>query len=391
MKIEYENINCPICGEGNQYEFLKARKENYTQFNGRETVWEFDNRIVICNKCGHVYLNPAPTEEILSEYYSSAMTLYDDASSFKIDNRIAILSTVWDLVHSERSFMEKHKTYCEIGSNESSEYKKVLENYFDNIISVDVNENSDADLNNVNRLNAKADVIAMYYVMEHVVDVASMLKRCYANLSDDGILVIEVPDIELYVNNPSPLELLEHVNHFSPISLMNMCGRYGYTAVYFSRSMASRDYGFVAAFMKGKMTLEDAIVLINKASMQEGWNKVEKVRPVNIQKLVENFDINDTALWCANNMCKEFLKEYECRKGIFDGLIIDEDPRKNNYFAEKRVYTSKQALEKIKECKKIIIFSATRKDVIFNRIKELTGEDVKVEYVDDWFAVHQLQ
>lgn len=256
---------------------------------------------------------------------------------------------------------------------------------------MDIDVNADVDLNSVNSLNAKADVIAMYYVMEHVGNIADMLKKCYDHLNENGILVIEVPNIESYTDNASPLELLEHVNHFSPISLMNVCGRNGYKAVHFSRRMASRDYGFAVAFIKGEMSLENSIGLINKASVKEAWDKLEEVRPMNIHKLVQSFCMAETVLWCANDMCKEFLIEYESKIGKYTGLIIDEDPRKCNFFEQERVYTSAEAVEKIKMYRNIIIFSEVRKEVIFERIKQLVDETVRVEYVDDWFEIHRLQ
>lgn len=266
-----------------------------------------------------------------------------------------------------------------------------LKEYFDKIITVDVNENCDTSVKSVDDLEIQADVIASYFVMEHIGNVDDMLKRCYRNLKDDGILLIEVPDIEAYVKDPVALEVLEHVNHFSPISLINMCRHQGFRVVYFSRENASRSYGFVAAFVKGNMSLEDAIIFINEASMKEGLEKVEKIRPKNIEKMALTVKAKGTALWCANDMCKEFLQQYELRFGKYDGLIIDENPKKKNFIQGTTVYTSSQASEALQDCNRIIIFSDVRKEVIFKRIKEIVNSDICVEYIDNWFEAHRLQ
>lgn len=388
--IDYTNLKCQCCGNI-EYEFLEEQIGTYTQFNSKETIWEFNNKIVICNKCGHVYLNPTPTEKSLEDYYSSGMPLYEDSSSFSIDKRIEALTTAWKIVHPECGSLPPQGIYCEIGANDSSEYMDTLKKYFNKIVTIDINENCETDLDNVDKLNIEADVIASYFVMEHIGKVNDILKKCYRNLKPDGIMLIEVPNIEVYVNNPVALEALEHVNHFSPISLMNVCRYQGFKAIYFSREKSSRSCGFVAAFVKGNMNLEDAVILINKASIKEGVEKLKKIRPNNIKRMAEKFNANSAVLWCANDMCKEFLQEYESAFGKYEGLIIDENPKKMNYIKGKTVYTSSQAEEQLKKCKRVTIFSDCRKDVIFQRIKEIIQENISVEYVDDWFEVHKLQ
>jgi hypothetical protein len=110
-------------------------------------------------------------------------------------------------------------------------------------------------------------------VFEHVVGLPAMLADCRRVLADDGVLVIEVPDICYYPHKLDGIALHEHVNHFSVRSLRALLARAGFRMTALSREHASRKFGFVAAFAKGDETFEtdgsealDAIACLRAAA-----------------------------------------------------------------------------------------------------------------------------
>ncbi|MBA7660523.1 hypothetical protein ES703_68525 [subsurface metagenome] len=60
---DLEYVRCNLCGSNN-YHLIYLGKDRLLGKKG-----EF--RIVKCNRCGLVYLNPRPTKEKLTYYYSS--------------------------------------------------------------------------------------------------------------------------------------------------------------------------------------------------------------------------------------------------------------------------------------------------------------------------------
>jgi len=80
------------------------------------------------------------------------------------------------------------------------------------------------------------DVITMFHVLEHVADPARTLRNLKDRLTDDGLLVIEVPNIESwgfrwFGKGWRGLDLPRHVTHFSPQTLTGLLRRTGFEPV----------------------------------------------------------------------------------------------------------------------------------------------------------------
>ena len=76
-----------------------------------------------------------------------------------------------------------------------------------------------------------ADCVVLSHVMEHVRDVASALKQLHSVVAPGGLAYVEVPDSTRYVNYlVAPFQdfNVEHINHFSPVSLSNALAANGF-------------------------------------------------------------------------------------------------------------------------------------------------------------------
>ena len=69
------------------------------------------------------------------------------------------------------------------------------------------------------------DVIAMYSVIEHVLDPAAYLEKAFSLLKTGGILVLRLPDTE--AEGP-PASLIAHVYHFNAHTIMVLLRRCGF-------------------------------------------------------------------------------------------------------------------------------------------------------------------
>lgn len=63
------------------------------------------------------------------------------------------------------------------------------------------------------------DLVSMIHVLEHVLAPQQLLQQISRMLTDDGVLLIQVPNI---VENPWDLGIYDHVQHFSPKTLSQL-------------------------------------------------------------------------------------------------------------------------------------------------------------------------
>ena len=78
---------------------------------------------------------------------------------------------------------------------------------------------------------AMADCVILSHVLEHVRDLRGALDRVRSVLSPGGMVYVEVPDATRYAEfllAPFQDFNVEHINHFSPVSLANALGRAGF-------------------------------------------------------------------------------------------------------------------------------------------------------------------
>ncbi|MCH7756351.1 methyltransferase domain-containing protein, partial [candidate division KSB1 bacterium] len=64
MSLEFEKINCPLCGCEKNELFLKT--QDRFNLNG-----ELEFKIVACSECTFIFLNPRPKSESISAFYES--------------------------------------------------------------------------------------------------------------------------------------------------------------------------------------------------------------------------------------------------------------------------------------------------------------------------------
>jgi len=80
----------------------------------------------------------------------------------------------------------------------------------------------------------RGDVLIYSHVIEHVIDLKSLLSVARDRLSDDGIVCVEVPDASRYQEGsvlPFQSLYLEHVNHFDSETLVNLFHGKGFETV----------------------------------------------------------------------------------------------------------------------------------------------------------------
>lgn len=383
----YIERNCPICNSA-EYEHIKTISGKR---QGIRYEHQLEAHVSVCKDCGFIYTNPAVPQEELTGYYSDMLSVYESESSYNIDNRLALIKKY-----------ERQGIIAEIGANEQGVFKEKLETLFEKYISVDININCDNSLNDINDLNRGIDMLVGYYVLEHIRDLRDFVSNCYSKLNLDGIVIIEVPDATIYYREPHPLDVAEHVNHFTPYSLTRLMCQMGFECLEINRVNASRIYSFVGIYKKSQIELNRSIdYLVAKSLLLEGVQKIEYDQghvlknvliPELHKKIIEEGEEN-VAFWCANEMLIKIIDLYIEVFGAFEGLIIDEDIRKKDFYLSYKADTSREAWEsgKLGKSKVIFICSDRRVKSIVETLKKKYNEyynNAIIYFIDENFSLH---
>jgi len=239
--IEREEIQCPICGH-DRFE-TAYEKKFIVIMNDEHYIWPTTQ--VICKKCGMVFTNPQPVNSVLEMYYSTTYNYYGEISPTP---RI-----------QQFNFMKKHIP---------SKFKRVLEvgafnGYFLNIlrdngyevhgiepsrIGVEQAKNKfGINIENrffdeeyvesfVNKKKKQFDIVCFFHVLEHIKRPLEFLKLVKKVSREDGYIFLEVPDAERpLVNNVADFFSIEHINHFTEMSLKNLANLLGLNIIAFDK------------------------------------------------------------------------------------------------------------------------------------------------------------
>lgn len=327
----------------------------------RTLRWLFDVHNVICKNCGFIFTSPVADKDELNEYYKDSFVKYkNQALDYDIDKRTRIIKSF---------FPDKGRVFFEVGSNSKSKFHLWLEDYFEQVITMDPNEDAESDYDIINPPNLKEiDCIAHYFVLEHIPDPKSFLKKYAAMLKDGGIMVCEVPSLALYSNWVSPLILFEHVNHFTPNKLSEIAASVGLNMIFSSEEDCSRPYGFLAVFRKGEAINSDLKPeynlnkkLFNEGlssaklffdSIDGGWDFIKKTTRKD----------EPIIIWAANETTNYLLGGKKVPPNVY---VIDSNPKKINYLGNTKVYKPTDCVAQIKAANKIIICTCLHeKDIL---------------------------
>lgn len=359
--IHTEDRACESCG-GSDLEVLWHYKHDAKT---RGQIFQFDVRNVICRDCGFVFVAPVFVQPDLADYYSSSYSAFvgqqPDYDTAKRIDFIANVSRGRDLL-------------VEIGSNQQSRFHDDLRRLFKRVVTVELNDSVDCDGRSVTDLSiTDADVVAHYFVLEHVPRVKEFLTDCHCLLKPGGVMICEVPDISIYPTDPAGLELWEHTNHFSAAVLDQLAGICGFDPIASSHDLCSRSFGFVSAYAKApvghggeqrKSCYED-----NKKFFLAGVERMNALRRMTAEnwKHVKQYEAQGktAVFWAANEMMSQFLQGANLPENV---RIVDSNPAKAGYFNNHAVHLPEAEASFIRASEAVFIFTAQHVEAILKML-----------------------
>jgi SAM-dependent methyltransferase len=227
---------CLVCCELN-YKLLHSTVRNST-----------GSQIRKCNHCDFVYLFPRPSESDLASYYQ--VDYRDHYQDEKVENRFNIdLPEAYARVARLESFLNRTTKVLEIGSG-SGAFLAAVAPFVSEIVGIEPDKAAREWLQekqgkpvfkSVDELmdqEKQFDIIVLFHVLEHFVNPITFLAKIKSLLSQNGRIIIEVPNVEDALVSAYNIEAFKdfyycsaHLSYFSATSLQNCFYKAGYTAV----------------------------------------------------------------------------------------------------------------------------------------------------------------
>jgi SAM-dependent methyltransferase len=227
--------SCPLCG-GSQSIILSDRMQ-----------FKLDLTTVICRKCSFVFANPIPTKESIDLFYQTTYSTYYGciAAGPEGENRKHIPVVTQrriDQIEEIRPIAGRQlleigpgnglflwwakKSGCQVvGIEPSKDFYFKLQQEGSTCINESI-ENIDTGT------MTKSDFVVMLHVFEHFIDPNFVLQRCRELLTDEGLLVIEVPNIlKPYKSLDRYFLRYVHLSYFSPQTLTSFLRKYGFNVL----------------------------------------------------------------------------------------------------------------------------------------------------------------
>ena len=347
--------SCDCCGSSDLYPVFA---HSYTA-ETRNNSWHFELNNVLCKHCGFAFVSPCFHQDDLNAYYSDSFAaLQNENDEFDPQKR--------------RDFIERYsadaQAFVEIGSNRQTEFHTTLRKQFRAVTTVELNDDVDKNSSSLSGMEtASVDLLAHYFVFEHVADTVGFITECNRVLKAGGVMIIEVPDLTMFETYPKTLFFFEHTNHFSPTSLQRLVERFGFKLIETDGDCCSRKFGFAASFRKivganvdggffqpGKTDSEFESSKETIQNAVEGRKRyLDYIRELYQTMCRRSDEGKITIVWGANRQTQALFSEG--RRFPSKVRILDSDPRKKTFSDQFEVWQPNESAEYIRQADHLML------------------------------------
>ena len=269
--------------------------------------------VAFCEHCSHIFLQSLPSRSILSELYKK---FYSYPSALKKGFEPTRDNEFLKIFNSEMRFIKGDRSILEIGCFDGYIINK-LKKKFKNIFGCDPSPG--AEIGKKRGLKIKKnffskdlyrknfDIIIGRHIFEHLINLSKFLNDIKYKLNKKGILVLEVPNVDFFLNNGLlTIFSLQHIQYFNEASIKKVLDLNGFKI---NRIFKSQENLIV--FCEKKIIEKNIKIKKNFKLIQNFNQKLKKN-----EKLLKNFLIKnnvkkkDIIVWGAGGAGIAILKFY---------------------------------------------------------------------------------
>lgn len=250
---ETSSTPCNLCG-GNHVAVLSMRSRSGTEL-----------RTVICKDCGLVWSDPFPHDP--RQFYEEDYRLeYKNTYAPKAKHILRAGRVAVNRHEKIKHLLHKPQTMLDVGTG-GGEFAYLIKSLGHDLHGIEPNKGygqysaAQYDLNLQFGFIQDApfeensfDVITIWHVLEHTEDPFFVLGKLRNLLKPDGVLVVEVPNIEATCQSPSSTFHEAHLYNFNLAALRRMGEKAGLLE---DRHLFSEDGGNVTLFFKKAESIAD--------------------------------------------------------------------------------------------------------------------------------------
>lgn len=232
-------IHCPLCEEGTLIPFLESK--DYL-VSGK--IFQ----ISTCDNCSNLVTSNAPVEAEIGDYYKSEKYISHTNTSKGIISKFYRRARMVMLGRKHKMLFnlnrQKRGSVLDIGTG-TGHFLDYMKRKGWKVDGIEINDNARAYANanfgiEINSPEGIAelgsgnfDIITMWHTLEHFYNPGKYLEESLRLLKEDGYLVVALPnfksfDAEFYNEAWAAWDVPRHLWHFSPQSVSNFVGRFGY-------------------------------------------------------------------------------------------------------------------------------------------------------------------
>ena len=239
--LEIIKRSCPICNS------LNRELMYHQNFHNNEITIMKSYDVFFCKKCGFTYAGNLPKQQFFDKYYA-------ELSKYEFNYKNGVANKQYIEYYSKVfNFIDPHITsrnikILDIGCSTGGLLSVFKQRGFKEITGIDPSESCAAsakyhyDLDVIAtdilkfKVPYKFDLFILSAVLEHLVEFDVILPKINKMLNDDGLLFIEVPDVERFhefIDQSASFQQFstEHINYFSRKSLNNLMLKYGFDSI----------------------------------------------------------------------------------------------------------------------------------------------------------------
>jgi 2-polyprenyl-3-methyl-5-hydroxy-6-metoxy-1,4-benzoquinol methylase len=241
-------------------------------------------RTVICKQCGLVWSDPFPIDP--KQFYEKDYWIGNKgAYKPKAKNIYRAAKVAMDRYRKINQHLAGKKSVLDIGSG-GGEFAYLLSRKGFNVHGIEPNEGYgkyaqdeyglDVEIGFTKDIDFKGrefDFITMWHVLEHTEDPYAVICKIYDWVSDNGLLVVEVPNVEAVCQSPKNTFHADHLFNFNLKTLSLLMEKAGFATI---DSIVSSDGGNITVIAKKSTRSVEPESLVLAGNYDKIFNIVTK-------------------------------------------------------------------------------------------------------------------